>query len=162
MLKFGRSIAKAISCDSYGLFAGDKDIRDAGNDSIRNEYVKDMVISMRENDPDLLSPEFAPGIGYEDATSLDFSPHLKKKIENIELVLRDLCSDALRLEGNSPNFTKYLSNQYQEAIKAGLEQEQNWTDVSVFSERKKLEYLTLSQLQEVFTTKKHYENSMSL
>ena len=34
-------------------------------------------------------------------------------------------SDALRLEGNSPNFTKYLSNQYQESIKAGLEQEKN-------------------------------------
>ena len=45
------------------------------------------IISMRENDPDLLSPEFAPGIGYEDATSLDFSPPLKKKIENIVIKL---------------------------------------------------------------------------
>ena len=117
---------------------------------------------MRENNPELFSPEFAPGVGFEDATSLEFNPPLKKRIENIEIALRDLCADALQLEGPNSMFTKYLSDQYRKAIEAGLQQEQNWTDVSVFSERKKLEYLTVGQLQEVFTTPKHYDRFKNL
>ena len=129
-------------------------IRDSG---IRNEYVKDLVISMRENNPELFSPEFAPGVGFEDATSLAISPPVKKKVENIEVCLRELCADALQLEGSSSKFTKYLSDQYRKSIDAGLEQEKNWTDVSVFSERRKLEYLTITELQTIFTTSKHYK-----
>lgn len=155
MHSLGESVALATQCDSYGFFAGDKNIKNAGNAGIRKEYYTDLVISMRDSEPNLYSPEFAPGVGFEDYTTLDFSPKIKKLIHNIEVRLRDLCSDVLETEG-SGDITSYLSEQYRRTIENSLKQEKNWTDVSLFGGRKKLEYLSLSDLQEIITKKKYF------
>ena len=78
MHSLGKSVALATLCDSYGFFAGNKNIKNAGNAGIRNEYYTDLVISMRDSEPNLYSPQFAPGVGFEDYTTLDFGQKSRK------------------------------------------------------------------------------------
>lgn len=148
MGSFGHDVAEAMLNDDYGFFADEKDVRKAGNASVRREYYTDLVICLRDLYPSKYSPEFAPGVGYEDYTSLAISRKIKRRVEQIEFDLRRACVEALELEGPK-KITKYLNSTYQNTIAQGLEQEKNWGDVSLFTEEKKFEYLSLSQLFEI-------------
>ena len=148
MSGFGHDVAEAMLNDDYGFFADEKDVRKAGNASVRREYYTDLVICLRDLHPGKYSPEFAPGVGYEDYTSLAISRKIKRRVEQIEFDLRRACIQVLELEGPK-KITKYIKSNYQEAIKVGLEQEMNWGDVSLFTEEKKFEYLTLHQLFDI-------------
>lgn len=150
MSGFGHDVAEAMLNDDYGFFADEKDVRKAGNASVRREYYTDLVICLRDLYPGKYSPEFAPGVGYEDYTSLAISRKIKRRVEQIEFDLRRACIEALELEGPK-KITKYLNSTYQNTIAQGLEQEKNWGDVSLFTEEKKFEYLSLSQLFEIMT-----------
>jgi len=164
MYKFGTEISEMIVSKDYGFFAGEKDIRKAGNQSIRRDFYSDIIVGLREASPTFFSPEFAPGIGFEDYTSLKISSKTKRRLEELEFQLRAACIAALELEGPKV-ITKYLNSKYQNAIEIGLEQEKNWSDITIFTEEKKFEYLTLSQLFEImikrfdkfdFTVKKSF------
>ena len=164
MYRFGTEISDMIISEDYGFFAGEKDIRKAGNQSLRKDFYTDIVIGLRETSPTFFSPEFAPGVGFEDYTSLKISNKTKRRLEELEFKLRDACIAALELEG-SKKITKYLNSKYQNAIQQGLDQEKNWSDISIFTEEKKFEYLTLTQLFEImmkrfdkfnFTVKKSF------
>lgn len=164
MYRFGKEISDMIISEDYGFFAGEKNIRKAGNASQRKDFYTDIVIGLRETSPSFFSPEFAPGVGFEDYTSLKISNKTKRRLEELEFKLRDACIAALELEG-SKKITKYLNSKYQNAIQQGLDQEKNWSDISIFTEEKKFEYLTLTQLFEImikrfdkfnFTVKKSF------
>jgi DGQHR domain-containing protein len=148
MRRFGKDISEMILSEDYGFFAGEKDIRKAGNQSLRKDFYSDIVIGLRETSPTFYSPEFAPGIGFEDYSSLKISNKIKRKVEELEFQLRAACISALELEGPK-NITKYLNSKYRDTIENGLEQERNWSDITIFTEEKKFEYLSLSQLFEI-------------
>lgn len=152
MHRFGLEIAKMIVCNDYGFFSGEKDIRKAGNQSLRKDYYTDIVVGLRESNPTFFSPEFAPGIGFEDYSSLKISNKTKRRIEELEFKLRAACIAALEREGPK-KITSYLNSKYQNSIKNGLEQEMNWSDITIFSEEKKFEYLSLSQLFEIMISR---------
>ena len=148
MYKFGSEISKIIMSEDYGFFAGEKNIRKAGNQSLRKDFYTDIVIGLRETNPALFSPQFAPEIGFDDYTSLKISNKTKRRVEELEFKLREACIAALELEGPK-KVTKYLNSKYQNTIERGLEQERNWSDISIFTEAKKFEYLSLSELFEI-------------
>ena len=151
---------EVIISEEYGFFSEGKDITKAGNQATRADYYTDIVVGLRDTNPTFISPEFAPGIGFEDYTSLEISNKTKQKVKEIELKLRAACIAALELEGPK-KITKYLNSEYQRTIDRGLEQEKNWVaDVSIFTEEKKFEYLSLSQLFEIMM--KRLTNSISL
>ena len=150
---FGEDIARAVKSKDYGFFSGQKDIRLAGNASARKEYFTDLIVFLRECFPNKYPPAFAAGVGFEDFTSLTISPKIKRRVEEIEFDLRRACIEALELEGPK-KITKYLNSKYLDIIDRGLEQEKNWSDISLFSEEKKFEYLSLANLFEIMM--KHF------
>lgn len=152
MHQLGNDLAEVIMSPDYGFFAQDKDIRKAGNASIRKDYYSDLVIALRDSSPDVYSPEFAPGVGFEDFTSLKISPKIKRRIEELEFKLRAACISVLELEGPK-KITKYLNSKYQSSISRGLDQERNWSDTSLFNEEKKFEYLSFSELFEIMLSR---------
>ena len=164
MYRFGTEISDMIISEDYGFFAGEKNIRKAGNQSLRKDFYTDIVVGLRETSPTFFSPEFAPGVGFEDYTSLKISNKTKRRLEELEFKLRAACIAVLELEG-SKKITKYINSKYQNTIEQGLEQEKNWSDISIFTEEKKFEYLSLTQLFEImikrfdkfnFTAKKSF------
>lgn len=164
MYRFGTEISDMIISEDYGFSAGEKDIRKAGNQSLRKDFYTDIVIGLRETSPTFFSPEFAPGVGFEDYTSLKISNKTKRRLEELEFKLRAACIAVLELEGPK-KITKYINSKYQNTIEQGLEQEKNWSDISIFTEEKKFEYLSLTQLFEImikrfdkfnFTVKKSF------
>ena len=154
MYRFGTEVSEMIMSEDYGFFAGEKDIRKAGNQSLRTDFYTDIVVGLRETSPTFFSPEFALGVGFEDYTSLKISNKTKRRLEELEFKLRDACIAALELEGPK-KITKYIDSKYQNTINRGLEQEGNWSDISIFTEEKKFEYLSLSELFEIM--RKRYD-----
>ena len=122
MHKFGLATSEVIISEEYGFFSEGKDITKAGNQATRADYYTDIVVGLRDTNPTFISPEFAPGIGFEDYTSLEISNKTKQKVKEIELKLRAACIAALELEGPK-KITKYLNSEYQRTIDRGLEQE---------------------------------------